>query len=436
MGIQRITHMLSTLALRDDPRVNITKIKTICSRRGKIKVPKEYPRFSANAIMIALWGTKEYLAKVYLALKTQQHTMFATIKPFKYFVGQGEYSEEEKPHLQAVIQAERKANISSVSLYKIFQPENPTALQVQKCRSIHDAIHYVQKPHNNCNCDNCEKARKCKTNWSAPVECGIAPIGKGQRSDWNLFNIEIAAKPTQKTCVEDHPHLFMRYHSAMEKTKDYYAEKKAIEDCQAPEIGIRDWEMSIHIQLYVWDPRDRRCIIWIFSRAIGTGKTEGADQICYYYGHQHVMTGMKSYKHMINAYRGEKIIRYNYPLYTPPNKSDFELLELLSDGGMAQGDMYNSRKKNVRAHIIVTANVPPPDEWRGPNGRLRCVIDLDAPKPAPPAVNPIHARVKRARELDAINQAVRAQKRRKLRCRSGLRARNPFGMYMSCIPDE
>lgn len=393
----------------DESTVILKKTLPKYSTRGNIKVPKSFPRFSANAIMIALWGSEAYLGGIYLLLTKLQHSFFDKCKAFKYSVVQGEYSEKGKAHLQMVIQADRKGKITTKNMYEIFQPENPTAMQCLKCRSIKDAIHYCQKPWNNCNCEHCVKSRLCKNNWASPVHCGIVPVGKGIRADWIQCNDQIAANPIMKTLIEDNPHLFMRYHAAMEKTMNYYAEKKAITDCKAGQIGIRKWEMDIHIQLYLWDPRDRKCIIWIWSKLIGTGKTEGVDQICYYYGNGNVMIGMKSYKHMVNCYRGETVIRFNYPLHSPPEKEDLELIETMCDGGMNQAAMYLSPKKNIQAHIIITANVGPPQEWLGERGRVRCVIDL-TPPPTPP-LPPI--------TKEEINKKVKEFRRR-------LEFRNPF----------
>lgn len=353
------------------------KAKRSC--RGKVIVPKNFPRFTARAIMVVLWGPMEQLVSVLCSMAKLQHTYWAFkngVLGFSTF--QGEYSKEIKPHLQGVIIAKRGRKISSVALYKLFRPENADALQLEQCRSVHDAIHYCQKPHNNCDCDHCEKARGCKLNWSQSVNTGVAPKGQGVREDWNKFHEDVQAAPTQKTLIEGHPHLFMRYHTAMEKMCDYYQEKKMLEDIRPPDFDLANWERDIDIQLYVWDPKVRHCIIWIWSKTLGTGKSEGMKHIKYFYGNHLCMDGMRSGKHLITAYKGETLIHFNYPWKQPPTDEDLQTLEMCADGGIRQGAMYKSPKRNINAHVFVTANIAAPLEWtQGANPRVRLQICLD-----------------------------------------------------------
>lgn len=361
-------------------------------KRRKTSIPKDFPRFQARGIMFVLWGEPKKLAEVSLWLMKLQHTaatrLMRTPTNFEYYVVQGEYSDPtadnpDKPHLQGVLIGKRGFKFSSTLIWKMFDqfgaiPQgNADALQVEKCFSVKDAIHYCTKPHTGCDCGHCTKARRCKLNWCAPIHGGQPPVGQGKK--FVKLQRDLMRAPIKKTYMEDHFGLFMRYPSACKEAKDYYAEKLAIQKFQKPTFDLKHWELLLLVQCMLWDPRDRHNIIWIWSEMLHTGKTEFMKLFKYYWGLARCQAGMQSFKHQINSYDGEDLIHFNFTKAKPPSLEDLKLIEDMSDGGMQQAGMYMSPKKFVNAHIFVTANVAPPEIWTGERGRCRHVICLDPP---------------------------------------------------------
>lgn len=344
-------------------------------------IPASFPKYSKNSLMFAMYGSPQYLMCVLRKFERDQHTFFKT-KNFKYSMMQGEFSGGKDPHIQGLIQAHRGKKITTTCIYKAMAPEDASKLQITKkgIKSMPDALHYCSKPHNLCDCDHCEKQRKCLPNWYKCVEAGIRPKGQG-KGRFDAFIEEMKVNAHKSNMMNQFPELVIRYPAGMKAIQQHHLRQQHHRRQRAPVFPkLHDWERNIDIQLFLWDPRDRRCIVWIWSKALSTGKTMGMKHIKYFYGTQNCKKGGKSLKHFLYSYDGESLIHFNYTVRKPYNDDDIEMLEELSDGGLMCPDHYDCPTRNVCAHIFVTANVPPPEEWRGPNGRLRMEICLDPKK--------------------------------------------------------
>lgn len=345
-------------------------------------VPKEFPRWNAHCIMFALYGSPEKLAMIMELSRKLQHTLFKS-KNFKYYIMQGEFTDKGDPHIQGMIQYLRGGKCSTTTLYKLFQPELHTQLQCEKCRSPIDAVHYCSKPHESCNCKHCDKARApdVKPNWYAPIICGVAPKGRGN-GRFDKLRTSLRDDPTQRNVMNNHFGMFIRYSGAVTQARKYFRKEKGLRELQRPNIDPLPWETNMMIQMYNWNTKDRRNIVWVHSTKLNSGKTTGIEWVLYYWGMQNVFRGMPSIKHIVANYDGEDVIWFNFPKKYVITDEDLDNMESCADGGMMQAPMYGSDKNFVNAHIIVTANVPPPKMWTGPDGRIRLEVDLN-PKDGP-----------------------------------------------------
>lgn len=357
----------------------------VFSRRGKLKIPKAFPRFESSSFMFVVWSDVTRMTSLLEKMRVEQHTFWKTAPHFKCSLVQGEFSPENKPHLQGVVQFKNKTQ--TTALYKIFAPYLPNSfgLQVAKTGKLKAAWHYCAKPHNGCDCEHCEKARKCKENWAPPVQCGEAPVGQGKK--FEKFRKAMEKNPTKKVMIEGHLDLYCRYGNNMEKVMEYYQEKQTIESYRVkPEAleKLSNYQLGLCINEAYNTPHEvnPRDIFWLWSRKLGTGKTLMMSFIKYLVGIDKCMDGMKSYRHCMNAYNNERVVHFNFANGEEPEQRDLNLIENMDDGGFRQPPMYRSKKKVVRCKVYVTANVPPPPHWcadRGTEARISSNICLDPP---------------------------------------------------------
>lgn len=355
-------------------------IRQFCGQFKK-RCPKTFPRFDSRGIMWCVYASNTLMAQLLWDMTCMQHEFFSSIKVHSGTEAQGEFGEKNGlAHVQAISYGQRGRKITSVGLWKVLapylEPGRVDSLQVTPMKSLPGAWHYCAKPHNGCDCGDCVKARLCKPNWSSTIVCGSAPIGQGKK--FAGFIEAMRETPLRSVMIEEFGGLFARYSAGMESIQEYYHTKKRLEAWR-PELVRLTREQILYICdiVYNTDWRKKRQIIWIYSEAIGTGKTTIAEMIVYLWGIKNVMAGMRSLKHMINCYDDETLVHYNFPLKAPPTDEDYTLLEKLDDGGLSQAPMYKAPKKVPRLAILVTANVKPIPEWIGKGGRIKQLICLD-----------------------------------------------------------
>lgn len=357
------------------------------TRRGNIKCPKAFPKFQAKSFMFVVWSSLELMQELFDAMRGQQQEFYKVFK--ENFLGsliQGEFSKTEKAHLQGCINF--KSPVRSIALFKLFAPYLSVAfgLQLEKTQSRSDAWHYCGKPHNECKCEHCEKARLCIPNWTQSLLCGSAPIGRGKK--FASFEKAMQKDPCKKNMIDNFGALYCRYHGGMEKILQHYVWKKACNNFRAGPIQLLDiFKLAVGVDIaYCQDPKTPRNIIWIFSTTLGTCKTLLASFVKEQIGLDKCIDGIKSYKHWLNAYSGESFTHFNFELKGPPKADDLKLLETIDDGGFRQGAMYGSDKKIIYCTVLVTSNHPPPSAWcqEGSQKRVSKVYCFD-----PPGVDPL-----------------------------------------------
>lgn len=346
----------------------------------------KFPKFQGTALMFCLNcvpGNVRPLALQWSALRWLQHEFYSKIKNVKYFCMSGEYSQppdpnaegyehapwhdtypEGRPHIQGFIQAVRGKKISSTSLLKLFQPSDPSLLQVVKARdSPTKCVHYVSKPHDGCDCAHCNKARRSKPNWAKFIGSGTAPAGQGRK--FVQMCTDIKAGVSRNDIYDKYTGLVCRYTQGVGHLIKHYQDRAAIEQMkkEVPNILLRPWQVKLIPQLFC--PRIHRRIWWIYSYKLHTGKTifmQYLTKIGF-----NVLTNVFSYKDLISMWDHQHIIHFNFGKnHDHTSESHQKLLttiEDLSDGGIKCCGKYNGRTTAILAHIVVTANVPPPAHW-------------------------------------------------------------------------
>lgn len=383
---QKTEEAVSTLNFLDvESEVTIWRPQK--SRRGKIKCPEKFPRFEAKSIMFVILSTIELMEALYEAMRGMQQEFWADIKSFQGSMCQGEFSKTGMAHLQGVVNF--KTTVKSTALFNKFAPYLQVAfgLQVEKANSRKDAWHYCSKPHNMCSCHNCEKARKCKPNWTLPAICGNEPVGRGQK--FVEFERAIKVNPTKKVMIEEFGSLYCRYSKGMNDIRQYYQFKKAAAEYKVRGLDFLDcYQLAESINVaYNSDPSRNRDITWIWSSRLNTGKTVMANFMKMLIGFDKCIDGIKSLKHYITAYEGEVFTHFNFEKKGPPSADALKVIESCDDGGFRQGAMYKAPKKVIATKVVVTANHPPPYMWIDPAQKRVCrEIRLDPYGTATPPV--------------------------------------------------
>lgn len=381
----KIEKSVVTLSTQSDDELQVTIWKPQKSRRGKLKVPSDFPRFNSKSIMFVILSPLENMSALYETMRGEQQEFWKDVPGFLGSIVQGEYSPKGMAHLQGVVNF--KAATETTTLFKLFAPylTETFGLQVTKCNSRKDAWHYCSKPHNKCECFQCQKARKCQPNWTLPVVCGAEPVGQGKK--FAEFEKAIALNPTKKVMIEDFGALYCRYHNGMNQIRKYYQFKKAVAEYKVNGLDFLDcYKLAISIGLaYNSDPTLNRNITWIWSGRLNTGKTIMANFVKSLIGFEKCMDGIKSWKHMVTAYEGEVFCHFNFEKTGPPSNDDLKVLECADDGGFRQAAMYKGDKKIIAMKVLVTSNHPPPDWWLA-DGEKRvsesiCIDPPGAPKP-------------------------------------------------------
>lgn len=140
----------------------------------------------------------------------------------------------------------------------------------------------------------------------------------------------------------------------------------------------RDFEQDpLDLDLYTWqrevlgmldEPIQSRRIIWIWSRESGTGKSTFYDYVCRHNSYD-VLPG-SDFDNTLYAYDGQGVLWFDLTRAQSSEHVPYHALEKFSNCTVHLSKKYSSCKKYVKAHVVVTANIPP-DENKLPD---RCVI--------------------------------------------------------------
>lgn len=353
----------------DDPGSDVVLWNPQYSRKGKVKCPKNLENYLAKSYMLVIWSTPLLMMQLLETMRGQQQKFFESIKNFRGSLFQGEYSEKNLAHLQGVMYF--KSVVRSSAIFKLFAPylTETFGFQIKKTASLKDAWHYCAKPHNNCECVQCEKARLCKPNWSGVCVCGEVPVGRGKK--FAAFEIAMKEDPSKTNMIENYGSLYYRYHGGMDKIRRHYEFKKNCKEYNIKGLDfLSNFQLALVIDLvYNVNPKENRAIYWFWSDKLKTGKSLMGAFAKLLLGPENCMDGIRSYKHYITAYDGESLTHFNFAKAAPPKTHHLELLEMCDDGGVKQAGMYKGEKRFVYTRVMVTANVPPPKIWTEEEGK-------------------------------------------------------------------
>lgn len=226
--------------------------------------------------------------------------------------------------------------------------------------------------------------RKEESRVSGPFEFGTwvpdeAGIARKRRMTETDFLNEVLTEEnvrdetlTYNVLVRRYPSMFEHGHRIFD-----YAWNQLLR-MRAPPVDIKlnQWELMV-VRYLRARPQTRR-IYWIWSRESGTGKTTFVNYLADKAFPDQVRQLPWKWVDAIYSYKGERIITFNLPrdfiaaaqMSAPGLRSNREdilraymsILERFSDIGYHDSGKYDSCQKIVNAHVIVTANEPPPYE--------------------------------------------------------------------------
>jgi len=256
-------------------------------------------------------------------------------KWFRYLVYQTEICPETgREHFQGYVEFTRSQRMKSV---KDLCNDNTMHLEVRQ-GTREQARAYCMK----------EDTRKPGED-NGPWEFGTWDISPGQRVDLSKARETILSKRKLEECYSDpeldkvtskYPRWVEKVHST--KKQDYDVD-----------IELRQWQIDVLAMLN--EPVKHRRIIWIWSSQSGTGKTTFRDYVSLKLD---VLPARGKLQDILYAYDNNQIIWFDYTRAQQGYES-YDTLEELSNVGYKLATKYNSIRKFVRAHIVVTSNHPP-----------------------------------------------------------------------------
>lgn len=105
-----------------------------------------------------------------------------------------------------------------------------------------------------------------------------------------------------------------------------------------------------------------RLILWIYSKARGTGKSQTIDYLCAKHDWTY-LAGVWVFKDMMMLYQQQRILHWEVTANEEIHKTMTKVLEDFSDTGkVASGSKYDGGQARMESHIVVTSNQKPPFE--------------------------------------------------------------------------
>jgi len=247
----------------------------------------------------------------------------------------------EKHHLQGFVVFKTKKTFTAVK--KFFDSKD---LHVEQMKgSIQQSIDYCSKSET-----------KIGDYYSTK---GEPPVSKsGARTDIEEVKIAIESRKfSWEQIFTNHFKVCIKYRASLQE----YYRLKNVPEVKEPSIILRPYQ-NVLLAAFKNSPQERR-IFWCWSEASKTGKTTFCKYVCSKY---------KCLKIPFNTSLDNIIYQYNshsviwFEVSRSFLKTEFDvfvgLLESLSDGGLFTSAKYEGNTKNICAHIVVTANQPPPFE--------------------------------------------------------------------------
>lgn len=199
---------------------------------------------------------------------------------------------------------------------------------------------------------------------AGPLEFGTWTGGEERtRTDLNDAREKIQAKTSWHAVIND-PELCNVVARYGRWAREVY-DNRAF-DLDPMDLELYTWQNEVLGMLE--EPIKSRRIIWIWSSESGTGKTTFYDYVARHNGFT-VLPG-SDFDNTLYAYDGENVIWFDLTRAQSGEHVPYHALEKFSNCTVHLSKKYTSCRKLVRAHIVVTANIPP-DETKLPD---RCVI--------------------------------------------------------------
>lgn len=206
---------------------------------------------------------------------------------------------------------------------------------------------------------------KEETQYAKPIEFGTWDVEPGKRIDLAKARETILKKRKRSDLYQD-PELD-QIMTKYPKWAENVLETKPVD--HKVEIELRDWQVEV-CELLAADPVHRR-IIWIWSRASNTGKTTFKEYCATKWD---LLPARGKLADIIYGYDKEQIIWFDFTRAQSGYES-YDALEELSNHGFKYSTKFQSKKKFIRAHIVVTSNHPP-DEVKLPDRFKVFCIDV------------------------------------------------------------
>lgn len=187
--------------------------------------------------------------------------------------------------------------------------------------------------------------------WIPSSQYGVIPTNtQGDRVDLQQI---VAMAKEGKSILEiiDAQPGALRYMSMIER---YRSQLDAVQPHEPPNIALRPWQED------VWNllngPVKQRRIYWIWSESSGTGKSTFYQWVS---AKLIVLPGAATLRDTLYAYSKHQVIWFDLARSDPLDAEMSKQLEILSSGGWQLSTKYESIRKWVQSHIVVTCNRPP-----------------------------------------------------------------------------
>lgn len=173
---------------------------------------------------------------------------------------------------------------------------------------------------------------------------------QGDRADLTAIVAMVREGKSILEIMEAHPGA-LRYISMIER---YRTQLEAAQQHDPPNIALRPWQEDVWTLLN--GPVKQRRIYWIWSESSGTGKSTFYQWVS---AKLNVLPGAATLRDTLYAYSKHQVIWFDLARSDPLDAEMSKQLEILSSGGWQLSTKYESIRKWVQSHIVVTCNRPP-----------------------------------------------------------------------------
>lgn len=261
---------------------------------------------------------------------------------FKYMIYQVECCPtSNRDHIQGYLELNAQTRFQQVK--QMFAPA-VVHLEGRKARTAKPAIEYCSKE---------------ETRVSGPWEFGTRPDENSQtkpKIDWVDVRAKVQACESWSDVLQSDDEDVVRATAAkLNYVKELFLARPV--RTEPPEIVLRTWQKQV-LEMLKEKPVKRR-IIWIWSEESGTGKTTFFD---YCSAKFDVLPGA-DWANTVYVYDKQSIIWYDRTRAQSIDQRNIDQfysdIERLSNATIHTSTKYQSARKAIKCHVVVTANAPP-----------------------------------------------------------------------------